>query len=783
MTPSTEARPLDAWLLHTRADQFIYVPGRVSSLTTYVLLEQEQWFETEIGFVGRLLEPGCDALDIGANHGVYTLALAQGSGSGHVWSFEPTADPRARLRATVQANGLEDRVTVVPCALSDHAGRATFHTSGQSELNSLYANGGEGSEEVELETLDAYAARHLQQRRVGFVKIDAEGEELRVLAGGREWFAGSEAIVMFELMHGRAVHLELLQAFRAMGYGVFRHLPGLDLLVEFTPGSAEENAWVLNLFAIKPAQQQRLAGLGLLVGAADLQAATAPLLPHEAALMRLAASPPMRGLALPLGDDESPAYAVALAHAATAQLGLAADAGSRLRHLMAARAGVEQALGSGQVGHIAAWTLLVHCLYALGERAAALGVARELMQHWPGEALQGTAFMPALAADLQRPRGSDAASWMQQTLAEFIELRSRHSSFFAQDAAGGRLAPMLAHPDHSLEIERRYFLDEVRHNRVPEPDHVRLLADGASTRNTAIWKAWLEQMRSELTASEAPLEVLLPLLDRPLAIVDVGASTHGSGSEPYANLLATGHAHVTGFEPDAKALDELKRTYPEDGSHRFLPHFVGDGGAANFHSTTWFMTGSLLAPDPRVMEAYQNLGEITRETGRSPVQTVRLDDVIAPGGMDLLKIDVQGAEAMVFDGAAARLRDCLAVWTEVEFVPLYKDQPLFGDIDRRLAAHGLRFFCFVGFGARQLASWQATAPRPGQRLQQLWADALYLPTPERMARMDRGSLARLALLCHEVLGAPDVCHAALNLLAARTGTDAAERYARAMQAG
>ena len=361
-------------------------------------------------------------------------------------------------------------------------------------------------------------------------------------------------------------------------------------------------------------------------------------------------------------------------------------------------------------------------------------------------------------------------------------MRRSHSSFFTDDTAR-TLRPLLQHPDHSVEIERRYFLGELRHDRLPEATLLRRLPQPGATRNAAIWSVWLEQLRIE-PALERPLDVLLPLLDRPLAIVDVGASTHGRGTEPYASLLATGQAHVTGFEPDAQALAELQRVYPDDGSHRFLPHFVGDGAAARFHSTTWFMTSSLLAPDPAVMNAYQQLGEVTRETGDAEVSTVRLDDVIAAGGMDLLKIDVQGAESLVFDGAKERLSECLMVWTEVEFVALYKDQPLFGDIDRRLAAAGLRFFCFSGFGQRLLASWPEAQARPGQRRQQLWADAIYVPTPQRMAEMDRGSLARLALLCHEVLAAPDLCFEALRWLARRTGADAsaAARYVQAVQA-
>jgi hypothetical protein len=157
--------------------------------------------------------------------------------------------------------------------------------------------------------------------------------------------------------------------------------------------------------------------------------------------------------------------------------------------------------------------------------------------------------------------------------------------------------------------------------------------------------------------------------------------------------------------------------------------------------------------------------------------------VIEPGRMDLLKIDVQGAESQVFEGAAARLRDCLMVWTEVEFVPLYRDQPLFGDVDRQLRSHGLEFHSFVGTGQRHLAGWAGVPfPRRGGRQQMLWADAVYLPALERRQGLEDGSLARLALLAHAVLAAYDVCHAALQELDRRHGTVHALAYAESLRA-
>lgn len=482
------------WALCLGSGQTIYVPSRISSMTTYVLLEQERWFEAEIDFVARLLEPGDDALDIGANHGVYTLALARCAAVGHVWAFEPTIEPRLRLERTVIANDLLGRVSVEACALSDHRGSAVFHTSAQSELNSMHAQGGATEESVTLDTLDAFAQRELAGRQVGFVKIDAEGEEPRVLQGGHEFFETRAPIVMFEMIAGTRPQLGLLDDFAARGFGIFRHLPELDLLVEYKPSGDQNDSWVLNLFAIKPEQQARLHASGLLVRWSDLDGRPGEPAPHGDALRRLSQQLSMRGLTVPAPETDGEAYCAALAHAATAQLGLAVCATDRVHHLLVARDTVQAALNQDRVSHVAAWTLLVHCLHALGSRQAALAIAGKLLELWPAANIdQRSAFLPALTVDLTRPRSTDAASWMRQSLAEFVECRARYSSFFDRRPDG--LRTLLEHPDHSAEIERRYLLSELCRDRMPDTTALRLLPAGTATANPQIWSAWIRHAR------------------------------------------------------------------------------------------------------------------------------------------------------------------------------------------------------------------------------------------------------------------------------------------------
>jgi len=62
-------------------------------------------------------------------------------------------------------------------------------------------------------------------------------------------------------------------------------------------------------------------------------------------------------------------------------------------------------------------------------------------------------------------------------------------------------------------------------------------------------------------------------------------------------------------------------------------------------------------------------------TSRVPVATRKLDDIAEIGEMDLLKMDVQGAEREVLSHGAAKLRNTVAVQLEVSFVSLYQISP------------------------------------------------------------------------------------------------------------
>src|SRR3954451_13935580 len=58
-------------------------------------------------------------------------------------------------------------------------------------------------------------------------------------------------------------------------------------------------------------------------------------------------------------------------------------------------------------------------------------------------------------------------------------------------------------------------------------------------------------------------------------------------------------------------------------------------------------------------------------------------------------MDVQGSELEVLRGGTVKLSQAVVVQTEISFVPLYKEQPVFGDIDLELRSQGFIPHCFA----------------------------------------------------------------------------------------
>jgi FkbM family methyltransferase len=246
--------------LNVRGGARICVPRSLEHITTYVLLEQEDWFEDEIRFLRRWLRPGMRALDVGASYGVFAASIAKGvTPSGRVWAFEPTPQTARLLKRTLELNRFT-QVHLVKQAVADRTGKVAFSLNPSSEMNAIDAGGAQA--EVPCTTLDR-AAQAYAWNDLDFVKLDVEGAELAAIAGGEELFSRLSPLVMLEIKAGSYADTRALQPLAAAGYETYRLLPAALVLVPFDP-QGQVDSFQLNAFACKPDRAEQLAAQGLL---------------------------------------------------------------------------------------------------------------------------------------------------------------------------------------------------------------------------------------------------------------------------------------------------------------------------------------------------------------------------------------------------------------------------------------------------------------------------------------------------------------------------------------
>ncbi|MDZ4852120.1 MAG: FkbM family methyltransferase [Pirellulaceae bacterium] len=248
----------------------VVVPDSLQYIVTYSLFEQQDWFEDEIKFVRKLLKPGQKAFDIGASFGLYTLSMAKCVGpTGRVWAFEPVMSTGAMLSESIMTNGFM-QITLEQKALSDECGTARMVLNSKKETSAILRGEptGEPTETVQTTTLDEFQKNAILPE-ISFVKMDAEGEEPRILKGGRQFFNSQSPLVQYEIKLTSEPCLDLVELFSEMGYDSYRLVPGLDLLVPFDP-KAPVDSFALNLFCCKPDRAARLAADGFLVQTGEL---------------------------------------------------------------------------------------------------------------------------------------------------------------------------------------------------------------------------------------------------------------------------------------------------------------------------------------------------------------------------------------------------------------------------------------------------------------------------------------------------------------------------------
>lgn len=175
-------------------------------------------------------------------------------------------------------------------------------------------------------------------------------------------------------------------------------------------------------------------------------------------------------------------------------------------------------------------------------------------------------------------------------------------------------------------------------------------------------------------------------------VIDVGSNR---GQFALLSRHRWPRAQILCFEPIPVARDRLQSLFAADPAVEVFPVALSNrAGERDMHMSRADDSSSLLALTALQTEEFPG----TEEVGTRTVQTQRLDEVVAAGSIarpSMLKIDVQGGELEVLQGAGAVLDEVDVVLVECSWVEFYAGQALADEILAHLGGRGLHMRALV----------------------------------------------------------------------------------------
>jgi len=176
-------------------------------------------------------------------------------------------------------------------------------------------------------------------------------------------------------------------------------------------------------------------------------------------------------------------------------------------------------------------------------------------------------------------------------------------------------------------------------------------------------------------------------------------------------------ATIYAFEPGLQAFLDLKARTADDSKIKSFQLALGEyDGSATLHENSDDVTSSLLPNSPHI--SHFAPPEMCIPKKETTIPLVRMDTFCAQESInriDLLKIDAQGYERYILDGAGSLLSPAKirGLFLEVLFVDLYKDQTWCGEVLESLRSRGYRLFGFTDIVSDDIHGWK-------------WADAMFV---------------------------------------------------------
>lgn len=254
-------------------------------------------------------------------------------------------------------------------------------------------------------------------------------------------------------------------------------------------------------------------------------------------------------------------------------------------------------------------------------------------------------------------------------------------------------------------------------------------------------------------------------------VIDAGARY---GLHPsWAELRGLVEFHL--FEMDAQEAERLQRKYRNDPRITVYPiALYSSDTTLRYRVSQHRALNSLLCSNDDLLRQNDYMLRDFAVTGERAAEARSVDSLFAGRDVHFLKLDVEGAEYELLQGAREKLRtSVLGVRSEVLFSPVYKEAALFGDLHREMLEAGLELLNFDYTGAGNKAGRFTLPGRYGKLLS---SDAVWVVAYDRLfaAKGDRlaEDVVRLALFLM-LNGATDLAVDLLTQAVTREGVSLA----------
>ena len=230
-------------------------------------------------------------------------------------------------------------------------------------------------------------------------------------------------------------------------------------------------------------------------------------------------------------------------------------------------------------------------------------------------------------------------------------------------------------------------------------------------------------------------------------LLEIGAAKTGKTKEPFYKILDYfPHSKIIGFEIDKRVCDKMNSEASE--GIKYYPYALGKANEKKkLYNTQAPMCTSLYKPNEKLISLYNNL-DFAYLKNETEIETITLDNFISKNSidnLDFIKIDTQGSELDIFNGGKNSLKNVVKIICEVEFVPIYEDQPLFGDVNKFLNENGFMFNKFLGLSGRALKPLILNKDL-NKASQHMWSDAVFIKNIEVIQNLSDDKLLKLCIL-------------------------------------